>query len=60
MSQIKLIQQIRELTAAMQAAKNAKDYETAEDLEYQIDELQEQLEDEEEHNYDERHGKSWK
>lgn len=60
MSQIKLIQKIRELTAAMQAARNADDYITADNLEDEIDELQEQLEAEEDDNYDERHSRSWK
>lgn len=60
MSRIKLIQQIRELTVAMQQARNSHDYDAADALEDQIADLQDALDFEEGDDYEDKHTKSWK
>lgn len=59
MSAIRLIQQIRDKSKALEQARNAEDWDTVDELEDELEELNAQLEDEQNSEYDDRHNKSW-
>jgi hypothetical protein len=59
MSQIKLIQQIRELTIAMEQARERGDILSAEEIEDEIFMLQEELEGEDADEYQSKHQHKW-
>lgn len=56
---INLIQRIRSAAVALQQAKDAGDIELAETLEDELFELEEQLEEEQEAEYDDKHQHGW-
>ena len=59
MSAIRLIQQIRDKSKALEQARNAEDWDIVDELEDELEELNAQLEDEQNSEYDDRHNKSW-
>lgn len=59
MSVINLIQQIREVSLALEHARNQHDEELIEELEDKLFDLQEALEMEEEMEYSAKHNKQW-
>lgn len=60
MSQINLLQRLRQLTSALADAREAGDEELAFDLEDEIAEVETELEDEEEDEYANRHQHGWR
>lgn len=59
MSNIKLIQQIRDKAAALQQAHKDGDQELIETLEDELFDLEEELEDETNQEYDDHHNQRW-
>lgn len=60
MSAIKLIQRIRAVAKALQGARDAEDLERIEALEDELFNLEEQLEDEQQSDYDDKHQHGWR
>lgn len=56
---INLIQRIRDASFALQQAKDAGNIELAEQLEDELFELEEELEDEQNAEYEDRHSHGW-
>ncbi len=59
MSNIKLIQRIRETAKALQNARDAGDQDAIEELEDELYALEEELEDEQQSEYDDKHQHGW-
>lgn len=59
MSAIRLIQQIRDKSKALEQARNAEDWDVVDELEDELEELNSQLNDEQSTEYDDRHNRSW-
>lgn len=59
MSNIKLIQRIRETAMALQNARDVGDTEEVERLEDELYELEEQLEEDEDNEYQDKHQHGW-
>lgn len=59
MSNIKLIQRIRETAKALQNARDAGDQDAVEALEDELYALEEELEDEQQNEYDDKHQHGW-
>lgn len=59
MSAIRLIQQIRDKSKALEQARNAEDWDVVDELEDELEELNSQLDDEQNTEYDDRHNRSW-
>ena len=59
MSNIKLIQRIRETAKALQNARDAGDQDAIEELEDELYTLEEELEDEQQNEYDDKHQNGW-
>lgn len=59
MSNIKLIQRIRETAKALQHARDADDKDAVEALEDELYALEEELEDEQQDEYDDKHQHGW-
>lgn len=59
MSNIKLIQRIRETAKALQNARDAGDQDAIEELEDELYALEEELEDEQQNEYDDKRQHGW-
>lgn len=59
MSNIKLIQRIRETAKALQTARDAGDEEAVEVLEDELYELEEELDGEQQDDYNDKHQHGW-
>lgn len=59
MSTIKLMQRIKEVSKALQAARDEDDVEAIEELEDELYELEEELEEEQNSDYDDKHNHGW-
>lgn len=60
MSAIKLIQRIQAVAKELQGAREAEDLELIETLEDELFNLEEQLEEEQQSEYDEKHQHGWR
>lgn len=59
MSNIKLLQRIRETAKALQSARDAEDQDAVEALEDELYELEEELENEQNNDYLDKHQHGW-
>lgn len=59
MSSIKLVQRIRETAKALQSARDSGDEEAIEVLEDKLYELEEELEEQQQCDYNDKHQHSW-